>query len=533
MHTPTVRQRLSNYKRTELRADLSSLTTGDRQALVKLADAADLLTSVFYHQAWSGAPALRQRLRDQDPTSDELRLFELLRGPWDRSRHNESFIKGVGEKPKGVNVYPEDMTEDEFSHWVASLSEEDAKRARGFYHVVRRDGSSGKLELVPYAQEYAQYLEPAAALLQEAAELASDPSFAKFLSLRSQSLLSNKYLDSEVAWLRISHDSPLEAAIGPYETYEDEMFSAKAFFEALIHVRDFESTKELDRFTSCLQMVEDHLPIPNEYKNTKLVPPPITVVNQVYAGGDTAAPLVAAFNLPNDEQAIKLAGSKLTLIKNVQEAKFTSVLLPIAHKVLGEEDLEHVTFPAFFNHVLYHEVCHSAGPHSVLGSKGDTVRKHLRDLHSAFEEAKADIAGLFAAKLVIDKGLVKDITLRQFYTTYLASAFRSVRFGLGEAHGLGQAMQFSYLLEHGGFVFDEHLGVFSVDMEIIPGVVEQLTREIMLIQGDGDYKRAVKFRGRFGVLPQCVDEALKRLEDVPVDIEPVWKDIEQLRAHLQ
>ncbi|KAJ1721616.1 hypothetical protein LPJ53_003894 [Coemansia erecta] len=533
MHTPTVRQRLASYKTTELRADLSRLSQGDHRALVKLADAADLLTSAFYQQAWSGAPALRKQLREHahlnSTAADELRLFELLRGPWDRSRDNEPFVKGVPAKPKGANVYPEDMDTDEFARWVASLPPEDAARARGFYHTVERDAGSGELKLVPYAQAYAEYLEPASKLMLEAAALASDRSFSTFLEARGRALLSNEYLDSEVSWLKISHASALEAAIGPYETYEDELFSSKAFFEALIHVRDFESTKELDRFTQSLQMVEDHLPIPAQYKNPKLVPPPIVVVNQVYAGGDTSAPLVAAFNLPNDEEAIKLAGSKLTLIKNVQHAKFDSVLLPIARVVLRAEDLEHVTFPAFFNHVLYHEVCHSAGPHRVLDSN-DTVRSHLRDLHSAFEEAKADITGLFAAKLLIDQGLVEDITLRQFYTTYLASAFRSIRFGLAEAHGMGQAMQLAYLLEHGGFTYDEGARVFSVDVERMTGAVESLTREIMLIQGDGDRARALEFRDKYGVLAECVREAVDRLEDVPVDIEPIWKDIEELRA---
>ncbi|KAJ2783603.1 hypothetical protein GGI15_002518 [Coemansia interrupta] len=531
MHTPTVRQRLASYKTTELRADLSRLTSGDHHALVKLADAADLLTSAFYQQAWAGAPALRQRLRERahlnGTAADELRLFELLRGPWDRSRDNEPFVHGVPAKPKGANVYPEDMDAEEFTRWTSGLSPEDAARARGFYHVVERQ--EGALALVPYAQAYAEYLEPASRLMREAAGLASDRSFAEFLEARAQALLSNEYLASEVSWLKISHASPLEAAIGPYETYEDELFSAKAFFEALVHVRDFESTKELERFTQSLQMVEDHLPIPKQYKNPELVPPPIVVVNQVYAGGDTAAPLVAAFNLPNDEEAIRLAGSKLTLIKNVQHAKFDSVLLPIAQTVLSQEDLKHVSFAAFFNHVLYHEVCHSAGPHNVVGSN-DTVRSHLREVHSAFEEAKADITGLFAAKLLIDRGLVGDITLREFYTTYLASAFRSIRFGLAEAHGMGQAMQLSYLLEHGGFVYDEQEKTFGVDVGRMTVAVENLTKEIMIIQGDGDREGALRFRDKYGVLAECVKEAVDRLEDVPVDIEPVWKDIEELRA---
>ncbi|KAJ1810980.1 hypothetical protein LPJ56_005844, partial [Coemansia sp. RSA 2599] len=466
--TPTVRERLANYKTTELRADLSHLTEGDKRALVKLADVSDLLNSVYYQQIWSGASQMRADLQEKAAKNqsaeakDELHLFELLKGPWDRSRENEPFIKGVGEKPKTANVYPEDMSAEEFDKWVMTLLPEEAKRAKGFYDVVVRSGQEGALELKKYSEVYSEYLEPASRLMKEAAELASDESFKRFLRMRGEAFVSNRYLDSEVAWLRISHESGLEAAIGPYETYEDEMFSAKAFFESLVHVRDFEASGVLQKFTDSLQLVENNLPIPDKYRNKELVPPPIVVVNQVYSGGDTAAPLVAAFNLPNDEEAIDLAGSKLTMIKNVQHAKFDSVLVPIARVVLKPGDMEYVRFDAFFGHVLYHEVCHSAGPHKVVGTN-DTVRSRLQDLHSAFEEAKADITGLFAAKLLIDRGTIDDITLREFYTTYLASAFRSIRFGLAEAHGLGQAMQLSYLLEKGGFVYEE--GRFSVDME--------------------------------------------------------------------
>ncbi|KAJ1819102.1 hypothetical protein LPJ60_003960, partial [Coemansia sp. RSA 2675] len=444
-------ERLSNYKLTELRADLSHLTDGDKQALVKLADVSDLLNSAYYQQIWTGAPRLRQQLTQEahvngtEEARERLTLFELFKGPWDRSFENEPFIDSVGPKPKSANVYPESMTKEEFAAWVDTLGEAERKRAHGFYDVVKR--REGRLELASYADEYRAHLEPAARLMREAAELVSDESFARFLRLRGDAFESNRYLESEVAWLNISHTSALEAAVGPYETYEDELFSAKAFFESMVHVRDFEGTKMLDKFTSSLELVERHLPIPEQYRNRELVPPPIVVVNQVYNGGDTAVPMTAAYNLPNDEEAIEMGGSKLTLIRNVQLGKVRSVLEPIARVVLSDEDQGYVTFDAFFTHVLLHEVAHSNGPHRVLGSR-DTVRSRLQDLHSAFEEAKADIAGLFAAQLLIDQGVIDDISARQFYTTYLASAFRSVRFGLAEAHGLGQAMQLSYLLEH-------------------------------------------------------------------------------------
>ncbi|KAJ2077001.1 hypothetical protein H4R24_005385 [Coemansia sp. RSA 988] len=529
----SVRERLDNYKPTELRADLSHLTNGDKQALVKLADVADLLDAVYYRQIWSGATQLREQLKANaangaDEARDTYKLFELFRGPWDRNMDNEPFVADVGPKPKSAGVYPEDMSTTEFDAWVKTLHPADAKRAHGFYDIVQRDGR--KLGLVEFAQAYQSLLQPAAKLMHEAATLVSDQSFAEFLRTRGDAFESNKYLESEISWLNISHTSALEAAIGPYEVYEDELFSAKAFFEAMVHVRDFKGSQELDKFTSSLELVEKHLPIPVEYRNTDLVPPPIVVVNQVYNGGDTAVPMTAAYNLPNDEEAIELGGSKLTLIKNVQEGKFASVLLPISQHVLrAGEDMENVSFDAFFTHVLLHEVAHSNGPHRVKGTN-DTVRSRLLELHSAFEEAKADIAGLFAANLLVENGTIDNITMRQFYTTYLASAFRSIRFGLTEAHGLGQAMQLNYLLEKGGFTYSKADGKFGVDMEKISQAVSDLTRDIMLIQGDGDKQRAVEFKKKYGNISPPVKAALDSMKSVPIDIAPIWVDINQLRS---
>ncbi|KAJ2510237.1 hypothetical protein GGI11_005562, partial [Coemansia sp. RSA 2049] len=540
--SPTIRDRLAEYKPTELRSDLSHLTAGDRQALVKLADVSDLLSSAYYRQIWSGAPALRRELETKareeaeagagTEARDRLRLFELLRGPWDRRRGSQPFIDAVGAKPGGANVYPEDMSKTEFDAWLGTLGagSDAARRARGFYDaVVRR--ADGRLDLERYADAYAEYLEPAARLLREAADLVSDASFARFLRMRGESFGTNEYVESEVAWLGISSTSALEAAIGPYETYEDELYSAKAFFEAMVHVRDFAGTRMVAKFADSLEYIEAHLPVPDAYRNPSLAAPPIVVVNQVYAGGDAAAPMAAAYNLPNDERAIERAGSKLTLIRNVQEGKVRSVLLPIARAVLAPRAVADVTFDAFFTHVLLHEVAHSNGPHRVVASPDDTVRSRLQDLHSAFEEAKADIAGLFAARLLVASGAIANVTMRQFYTTYLASAFRSVRFGLGEAHGLGQAMQLSYLLDAGGFVYDGAARTFAVDFDAIDGAVANLTRDIMLIQGDGDKPRAAAFRDKYGVLAPSVAQALDRLAHVPIDIAPVWADIAELRRN--
>jgi hypothetical protein len=297
-------------------------------------------------------------------------------------------VEGTPARPKGANYYPEDMTTDEFKEWVKALSPAERKEANGYYSVVRRS-QSGTLYTRPYAEEYKDLLEPAAHLLEEAADLVEDKSLETFLRSRAKAFLNNDYLDSEVDWLHISKDSALEITIGPYENYTDELFSLRAAYESYVHVRDFHSSKLLEKFSD-LQFVEDKLPIPDKYKNKELVAAPIVVVNQVYAGGDVAVPTTAAYNLPNDEEAIKRAGSKLVLIKNAQEGKFKHVLTPIANLVIAEDQLKHVVSGAFTTHVLLHEVSHSNGPHHT--QEGNTVRSHLQEYHSAFEEAKAGMS---------------------------------------------------------------------------------------------------------------------------------------------
>ncbi|KAJ1673936.1 hypothetical protein EV182_004289, partial [Spiromyces aspiralis] len=414
----TIFERLARYKPTKLGADLSYLTAGDREAVKRLVQVADLLDKVYYEQAWKHDLELKSKLAAKADKSeaDKARydFYCISKGPWDAAEHNEIFVEGAPPRPLGANVYPEDMTKEEFESWYETLSPQDQRRAQGFYDIVVRD-ASGKLALRPYSEAYKEYLAPAAKLLKEAAELASNESFQQFLSARADGFLSNEYLESEVAWLRISASSPIEAAIGPYEVYTDELYAAKAFFEAFIHVRDFGATALLDKFSSSLQFIEKHLPVPEQYKNLELRAPPIVVVNQIYSGGDASVPMTAAYNLPNDEEAIKRGGSKLTLIKNVQEGKFESVLVPISKIVIDDDQLQYITFDAFFNHTLLHEVSHSNGPHHIVGRPEATVRSRLQELYSTFEEAKADITALYACPLLKLEGVIGSLSLEQIY----------------------------------------------------------------------------------------------------------------------
>ncbi|KAI9595441.1 hypothetical protein BDF19DRAFT_471391 [Syncephalis fuscata] len=520
----TIGQRLARFSPVHFGIDLKTLPSGDRAAIRKLVKAGKLLNQLYLHQAWSGNEALEKNLEHGNDTK-ALQLFRLFKGPWDRVEHNEPFLPGIPSRPDGGNFYPEDMTREEFESWTATLSPTERDQAQGFYHVVRRD-AAGKLHLKPFSQEYAEFLAPASKLMKEASTTVSNASLRKFLASRGEAFISNNYLPSEIDWLSISNDSALEVTCGPYEVYTDALFAYKSAYEMYIHARDFKSSAMLHKFTDTLSDVEKQLPIPDNYKNTDLRATPIVVVNQLYASGDTAVPMTAAYNLPNDERAIKEGGSKLVIIKNVQEGKFSRILEPIARIVLAEDQLKHVNFDAFFTHILLHEVAHSNGPHHVINKPDVTVRSRLQELHSTLEEAKADITGLFAAAYLLKKGIITGITLESFYVTYLASAFRSIRFGLLEAHGRGQAAQLNFLIDQGGFEYDAATKRFRVNFSRMEAAVSALTREILLIQGDGDKSRAQAFLSKYGINRDYTQDALNHLSSVPIDIQPIYDVLE-------
>jgi hypothetical protein len=332
--------------------------------------------------------------------------------------------------------------------------------------------------------------------------------------------MSNDYYESDVAWMEL--DSSIEPTIGPYEVYEDEWFNYKAAFEAFITVRDDVETQKLARFGGELQEIENNLPIDPKFRNPRLgALAPIRVVNTVFSAGDANRGVqTAAFNLPNDERVIAEKGSKRVMLKNSQEAKFRMVLQPIAKVALDAADQQNVAFDAFFTHILMHELMHGLGPHNIsVGARATTVRQEFKDTYSATEEAKADISGLFALQFLVDRGKLDKKFEQTMYTTYLASMFRSIRFGINEAHGRGVAIQLNYFLDHGGVTVSAD-GTFKVDASKIKQNVTDLTRDIMTMQAVGDYAAAKTLIETMGVVRPTVQVILDRLEDVPVDIEP-------------
>jgi hypothetical protein len=517
--------KIRRFAPTVITADVSHLPARDRQALTKIIEAARLLDPLFLRQVWSGNAALLKKLeQDKTPAGRErLHYFKINNGPWSRLDGNEPFIEGVPrEKPPGGNFYPDDITKDEFNSWAQGLSTEEKERALGFFHTIRRD-AGGKLKAVPYSDEYRDFLAPAAKLLHEAAALTTNETLRNFLNKRADAFASNDYYASDVAWMEL--DAPLEVTIGPYETYEDELFSYKAAFEAYVTLRDEAESAKLARFSQYLQELEDHLPIDARYRNPKLgAASPIRVVNELFASGEgNSGVQTAAYNLPNDERVVQEKGSKRVMLKNVQEAKFEQTLIPISKVVLAPANQRDVSFEAFFTHILAHELMHGLGPHNInVGGAETTVRKQLKELSSALEEAKADITGLWALQYLIDKGVVDKKMERPMYTTFLASAFRSVRFGIGEAHGKGIALQFNYLMDEGAFHFNEETGRVSINPEKIKDAVRKLTHDIMTIQAEGSYEKAKAMLDKYGVIRPRMQSLLDQMGSVPVDIEPIF-----------
>jgi hypothetical protein len=412
------------------------------------------------------------------------------------------------------------MTKEEFNKWIAALSEKEREQAIGFFSTIHRNPDR-TLQIVPYSKEYREWLKPTSRLLKDAAGLTENKTLKKFLSTRADAFLSDNYYASDVAWMEL--DAPIDLTIGPYETYMDEVFGYKAAFEVFVTLRDDAESAKLTKFSGYLQDIENNLPLDSKYRNPKLgAMSPIRVVEVVYAAGEgNRGVQTAAFNLPNDEKVIRDKGSKRVMLKNMQEAKFVKVLIPISNVVLEPAQQSKVSFEAFFTHILAHELMHGLGPHNItVNGKATNVRKELKDLYSAIEEAKADITGLFALQYLVDKGLLGKKMEDEMYTTYLASAFRSVRFGINEAHGKGVSLIFNYLTDEAAIWIDEKAGTFSIDETRIKKAVEKLTRAILTLEAEGSYSNAKEMLDTYGVVRPEMQKALDRLRDIPVDIEP-------------
>jgi len=520
---------IKQFAPTELCGDTSRLSEGDRKALAILFEVSKLVDRIYTRQVWSGNTWLRERLEaDTSAEGKEgLHLYNIYYSPWSGLDSGKAFIHDPvdhrpipSKRPEGADYYPEDMTKSEFESWLKSLPASEQKKATGFFHTIRR-GKDGKLKTVPYSEEYYDLLEPASRLMRQAAGLTDNASLKKFLNLRAEAFLTNDYYASDVAWMEL--DSPIEPTIGPYEVYMDELFNYKAAFEAYITLRNDEETKKLELYSRHLQEIENNLPIDAKYRNPRLgALSPIRVVDEVMIGGEARSGVqTAAYNLPNDERITAEKGSKRVMLKNVQEAKFNSVLVRIAEKVLDADQRSKLAFEPFFTHILTHELMHGLGPHNItVAGKQTTVRQAMKDLSSAIEEAKADVSGLFALQFLMDKGIVDKSMEEPLYITYLAGVFRSVRFGINEAHGKGMALQFNYLLDEGAFEYNRQNGTFRVNLARIKDATKKLTSVILTLQAEGDYAGVKSLFDKYAVVRPEMKSVLASLTEIPVDIEP-------------
>jgi hypothetical protein len=530
-----LRTMTARFAPAEIGADLSRLPDSERRALARLVEAARIMDALFLRQVWAGNDALlqelsRNALSNAPHGSERLHYFLINKGPWSRLDHNRPFIPGTPAKPAEANFYPAGATKEEVQTWIESLSGDPKAQATGFFTTIRRGSGTSTFVAIPYSVEYQGELARAAALLREAAQLTTQPTLKQYLSSRADAFISNDYYASDVAWMEL--DAAIEPTIGPYEVYEDEWFNYKAAFEAFITLRDDAETEKLQTFSAGLQELENALPIDAKYRNAALgALAPIRVVNVVFTAGDANRGVqTAAFNLPNDERVVKEKGSKRAMLKNVQEAKFKMVLLPISKVALPAAEQKYVSFDAFFTHILMHELMHGLGPHNItVAGRSTTVRQELKDTYSAIEEAKADVSGLWALKQLADKGRIEPAIAESMYTTFLASAFRSIRFGINEAHGRGIAIQLNYLLDAGAFKVRPD-GTFEADHAKMPDAVGALTREIMTLQAEGDYAKAKELIQRLGVVRPSVQHVLDKLLKVPVDIEPRFVTASKLVA---
>ncbi len=495
------------YAPVRLEADLSGLSAWEREALGLFIDAAVVMDDLFWAQAYPGD---RKALLDglKDPAA--RRFAEINYGPWDRLNGNAPFVPGTGSKPPGAGFYPLDMTKEEFER--ANL-----ERGRSEYTVLRRDGE-GRLTVVPYSVEWHAPLERAATLLERAATIARDDSLRGYLEARARALRTDDYRASDMAWLDMK-DNRIDLVIGPIETYEDKLYGYKAAFEAYVLVKDMAWSKRLSRYAALLPELQRGLPVPDAYKAE--MPGTDSDLNAYdvvyYAGDSNAGSKTIAINLPNDEQVQLAKGTRRLQLKNAMRAKFDAIMVPIAHELIAGDQRRHVSFDAFFANTMFHEVAHGLGIKNTINGRG-TVRDALEELGSGIEEGKADVLGLYMVTRLHERGEL-DGALEDYYTTFLAGIFRSVRFGAASAHGQANMVRFNFFADRGAFSRDDR-GHYRVDMARMRKAVDELSAVLLRLQGDGDYAGVQKLVSELGVIRPALRADLDRLaaRDIPVDV---------------
>lgn len=512
---------LAKLAEVRMNPDTSYLSAEEREVVNLLIQAANRMSEIYKRQATPDY----DRLRAQVAAKNDPRLlekFDAFFGPWDPLDDDKPFF-GDKPRPAGAGFYPADLTKDQFDSYLKANPGESDKLTDP-YTVVQRQGD--KLVAVPYSRAYKQWLEPAAKLLEQAAAKTSNPSLRKFLTLRAKAFRTDDYFESELAWMDV-RDTPIEVAIGPYETYTDGLYGRKTAFEAFVTLRNPGESAKLDKYKALLRDMEANLPVDEKYKNFQRgFESPISVVDQVHGGGDNVPGVqTIAFNLPNDEKVREAKGAKKVILQNVLGAKYEMILKPMAELVLVPDQARDVTRAYMANETLFHELSHSLGPGSiVVNGRKTTVDKELKDIGSGFEEAKADVMGAWNVLYMMKRGILPQAEAPQIRAAYVAGLFRAMRFGTNEAHGKGAAMQYRYLRDKGAIVWDPGAKRFRIDQGKIDSAIGALVGEIVRRQGDGDYAGTKAFLDKWGVIDAEAQSVIDTMSHIPVDIRPIYPD---------
>lgn len=504
-----VESRVNNYVEVPLTTDLSVLSDKERQMIPLLIEAAKITDELFWYQAFGGRDTLMNQV-----DGAVARYVEINYGPWDRLNNMEPFVKGYGEKPASANLYPADMSKEEFQN--AKLENKES-----LYTFIRKN-EQGDLEAVWYHEMFPEKLQKASDLLKQAADLAEDPGLKKYLNLRAEALVTDEYYESDVAWMQMKNNT-IDMVVGPIESYEDRLFGTKAAYESYVLVKDREWSERLAKYVSFLPMLQRELPVEARYK--KEGPGTDSDLNAYdaiyYAGDSNAGSKTIAINLPNDEKVQEQYGSRRLQLKNAMRAKYDKILVPIAKELIVSEQQENISFDAFFANTMFHEVAHGLGIKNTINKKG-TVREALKENASALEEGKADVLGIYMITKLHDKGEIKDAELMDYYVTFLASIFRSVRFGASSAHGKANMVRFNYFKDMGAFTQNEE-GRYSVNPEKFREAIDALSNDILVLQGEGDYEGTGKLLKERGIIDQGLQNSLDRLSEKNIPVDVVFK----------
>jgi len=512
MELTDIQKKLGKYVNVKLTSDISTLTSREKQILPLLFEAATIADELYWEQTLGDKAGFMKYI---DCINDEdLKKFAMINyGPWDRLDNNVSFIKFCGNKPGGANFYPLNMTKEEFYEL------KDSNKVN-LYTVIRRD-NEGKLKVVWYHNEYKEKLIKIAGLMKKAADIAEDSGLKKYLHSRAEALLTDNYKQSDIDWLSMKTND-IDFIIGPIENYEDALFGYKAAFESYILIKDKKWSAKLAKYSTYLPELQKALPVEDNYK--KEVPGTDGELNAYdvvfYAGDCNAGSKTIAINLPNDEEIQRTMGSRRLQLKNTMKAKFDKILVPIAGLLIDPSQRQYIDFDAFFANTMFHEVGHGMGIKNVINNKKLTVRQALKEEFSSIEEGKADIMGLFIITELVKKGEFTDQDLIKNYVTFMASIFRSVRFGAASAHGKANMVRFNFFQERGAFIRDQKTGTYKVDIEKMKLAMNELLNKILVIQGNGDYQAAKNWVEKDGVIKPMLQFDLKRLNNanIPVDI---------------